>query len=534
MRETPERTPRQPISAAKLRFVENLRGYVFGCACVVLAVLFTRLLERVLEGQISPLFFAAVAVSAWYGGLGPALAATTLAGVATAFVFMPPEYSLRIGWDELFRLGAFLLVGVLISSLNEKERRARQSLVDAYATAAAANHAKDEFLAVLSHELRNPLNALLNAVTVAERQARDAGCDDGRRELLAVIRRNAELETRLIDDLLDLTRLSKGKLTISKERVDAHDVVRHAMEVCARDAENKDLKVYTHFYASESVVHADPARLEQVIWNLLRNSVKFTPRGGCITIRSFNVDEGALRVEIADTGIGISRDALPKVFSAFEQGDADITRRFGGLGLGLSICRRLVELHGGRISAYSEGRGRGATFAIELPVRRDARHAEAPDCAETASTRPEALTPPRRDLHILLVEDHADTAMLLHRLLEAEGHRVTCVGGVTAALAAAAAERFDIVISDIGLPDGNGRELMQRLRAAAAAAGDRIPGGIALSGYGTDRDVRRSIDAGFATHLVKPVDFDHLAAAIQQVGADHAVPAPDRHAVRLG
>jgi PAS domain S-box-containing protein len=381
--------------------------------------------------------------------------------------------------------------------------------------AEAANSSKDRFLAALSHELRTPLTPVLVGVTA---MLEDPDLPPPVRPVLEVTRRNVALEARLIDDLLDVTRIAQGKLRLEKTVVDAHGLIRQAVEICRDDAAAAGVRLDVGLEAGAHHVEGDPARVQQILWNLVKNAVKFTPAEGRVAVRSRNEpgdgsgDGGRPRlvVEVSDTGIGVDPEVLPRIFNAFEQGDAAVTRQFGGLGLGLAISRSLAEAHGGRLSAASEGRGRGSTFTLELltvpePAAPGSSDGEAPDGGASGKAGP---------LHILLAEDNADTLRVMARLLRLRGHRVATADGVEAALLAEQAEGpFDLVISDIGLPDGSGLDLMRQLRGRAP----RPAPGIALSGYGTEDDRRRSREAGFAAHLTKPVDFPTLEDAIRRV-----------------
>jgi CheY-like chemotaxis protein len=342
---------------------------------------------------------------------------------------------------------------------------------------------------VLSHELRTPLTPVLAAVSYIEENPSLAS------ELLAehigMIRRNVETQARLVDDLLDLTRITRGKVELHFEAVNANAVLRDALTMVRPDADAKDLSVSTEFRATEPHVWADPGRLQQVFWNILSNAVKFTPDGGSIAIRTADMADGRFRAEIQDTGVGIDAQFLPRLFMPFEQGESTITRRFGGLGLGLSIVKSIMDMHGANVVASSEGVGRGATFTIELPTA--AKSADArPSVSAPASLTGDDATPTvmRR---ILLVEDHADTRFIMARLLTS-----------FEAIELAEGKRFDLLISDIGLPDGSGMDVMRHLRQSQTIRG------IALSGYGLDDDLRRSAEAGFAQHLTKPINVHTL------------------------
>jgi signal transduction histidine kinase/CheY-like chemotaxis protein len=382
----------------------------------------------------------------------------------------------------------------------------------------AANDAKDRFLATLSHELRTPLTPVLALVAGLQEDERARGL---RREL-DVIRRNVELEARLIDDLLDLTRISRGKLELSFGPADARQVLMHALQTCARDLSAKKLQLSTILAAEDHAVWADGPRLTQVVWNLVRNAVKFTPEGGSVRVRSWNEDAW-LAVEVADNGIGIGPETLPRIFDAFEQGKRSITRRYGGLGLGLAISKAILELHGGSLTAASEGRDRGAVFTMRLPLAVESDARPASSWREAAMSRGARGTrgsgagggeSGRSGWRILLVEDHEDTADAMADLLDARGHRVTVarnLGEARAAVARVGEGGFDLLVSDLGLPDGSGHELMRELSDRYGLRG------IALSGYGMQEDLRKSREAGFERHLTKPVSPQALETAIQEV-----------------
>ena len=373
-------------------------------------------------------------------------------------------------------------------------------------TAHEANLAKNRFLAVLSHELRTPLTPILLSVSTL--------LDEGSlaadvRAALEMIRRNVALEARLIDDLLDVTRIIRGTFALELQPSDAHDLLHQAIEVCRSDLEGAQLDVSLDLAASAHAVLADPARLQQVFWNLLKNAAKFSPKGGTLAIRSRDdTAANTVVVEVADQGIGIDPAFLPRMFEAFEQGEASPwTRQYGGLGLGLSISRSIVEAHGGTLTAVSDGPGLGAIFRVTVPAARVA--------VASAATPPAARQATPEALRILLIEDDPSTLSVLTRLLRRDRHEVTTADCVRAALEAAdrACDDFDLIISDLGLPDGNGLDLMRVLQSRR-----RYPA-IALTGFGMDDDVRRSRDAGFRIHLTKPIDFRTLEAAIREAVA---------------
>lgn len=365
-----------------------------------------------------------------------------------------------------------------------------------------ANFAKDQFLAMLSHELRTPLTPVLSSVLALEGRE---GLPSDVRASLQMIHRNVELEARLIDDLLDLTRISKGKVQLSLELVDTHALLRNALEICEPHIREKHLALQVELGAARFNLRADPARLQQIFWNLIKNAVKFTPEGGRLSVRTSNgadEDGNRLQVEIEDNGLGIEPELLPKIFDAFEQGER---MRHGGLGLGLAITKALMELHKGRIFAESAGRDQGSKFTLHFPMAMEAPSGE---------VRPHAPTwaPKRKSVRILLVEDHEDTNRSLTQLLRRRGYHVQSAWDVRSALDLAGSEEFDVLISDMGLPDGTGLDIMQQI----VSDGQPIMG-IALTGFGMEGDVRKSHAAGFHHHLVKPVDLNKLESIIQEL-----------------
>ena len=402
----------------------------------------------------------------------------------------------RALFDESGRASRF--IGTMLDVTERKN--AELALQRAKQEAEQANRAKDQFLAMLSHELRTPLTPVLMTIASLRRQPDLA--DELQRDL-EVLQRNVELEALLIDDLLDLTRITHGKLELHNDGVDIHALLDHAIDISAADLEFKKLVVTRVYEAKEHYSWADAARLQQVFWNLVKNAVKFTPGGGRIELRTRNDDAHHLVVSVSDSGIGIDPSLVPRIFDAFEQGGRAMTNQYGGLGLGLAIAKRVIDLHGGTIVASSGGTGAGATFTITLRAM------------ETSLLDRPVLTLPAETLQggakILFVEDHADTARVLRRILESAGYTVVHSDSMAGALESAAVEDFDLVISDVGLPDGSGLELMRKLRSNGA-----LPG-IALSGFGTDDDLAASLAAGFKEHLTKPIDWPLLRNAIERV-----------------
>jgi len=369
-----------------------------------------------------------------------------------------------------------------------------------------ANAAKDQFLALLSHELRSPLAPVIAMVGELEAELPNS---QPVREAVEVVRRNVELEARLIDDLLDVTRISKGKLQLSFEAICIHQILQRAYEICRKEIEAKNLEVEFHLRAVHTHVQGDPARLQQVFWNLIKNSVKFTPEKGRITIETVNPAPDKIEARVIDTGIGIEREKIDKIFNAFEQGQTEITRRFGGLGLGLAISKALIDAHGGKISVQSSGQNQGATFSVELntvlaPIEHDGeRHDQKVD------RKPEPAV--SRHRRVLLVDDHYDTCIGMKRMLERRGYEITVAHSAEQAVEKVRIEDFDLLISDIGLPDRSGYELMREVRV-----NKDLPG-IALSGFGSEQDVKQAREAGFSEHLTKPINFERLERTIQNL-----------------
>ena len=403
-------------------------------------------------------------------------------------------------------------VAVLFSDISER-RRSELALQSAKAEAEAALRAKDDFLAALSHELRTPLTPVLMA---ASDLSNDPAMPADARETLRMMQRNIGLEARLIDDLLDLTRIAKGKLEMRAQDCEVHSLLGLALEIVRDEAQAKGVDLGVDLAAMRTHFTGDPARMQQVFWNLLKNAVKFTPPGGQVSIHSH--DEGnRLVIEVSDTGRGLSPDHLERIFVPFEQAGLVNNAQFGGLGLGLTIAKAIVEMHGGTIQATSAGPGLGATFRVELAARERPLgivHPAGPDAAPPPRDR--ETIPQAGPLRLLLVEDHEATREVLCRLLSRAGYQVTTASSVASARETAERADFDLVVSDVGLPDGTGIELMEVLHARYGLRG------IALTGYGMEEDQRRTREVGFVEHLVKPVDFAQLRRAIDRTTAPAA------------
>lgn len=364
--------------------------------------------------------------------------------------------------------------------------------------------AKDHVLAILSHELRTPLSAISSTLDLVELGQAAAGMLPENTlvpaqfdmSAVTVIRRNVGSLARMISELLDLSHFTKASLHLDLASVDAHDVINLALKDLEDQQKAKEIALDLRLHAAHSHIMADAPKLEQIISNIIANALKFTPTGGTVSIVTRNDGDGDLLIDVQDTGIGISAEALPRIFSPFEQGDASIHPRFGGLGLGLAIAHTLVNLHGGSLNAFSEGLDRGARFTARFQ-------------------RGEAANPAARSnsadgFRILLAEDNEDARRCLVALLESAGYEVDAAADVKTAVDLADWHDFDLLIADLGLPDGTGAELLLKLRVAAPG----LPA-IAISGYGMPHDILNSRAAGFLSHIVKPVQFAELAGLIQ-------------------
>jgi PAS domain S-box-containing protein len=437
--------------------------------------------------------------------------------------------------------GQIILAIVTVRDITEK-RQAQLELTRslaaeqaARAEAEAANRIKDEFLAVLSHELRTPLNPILGWSKLLRSRQYDAATTD---RALETIERNAQLQTQLIGDLLDVSRILQGKLRLDDHAVDLRATIQAAIETVQLAANTKAVHIQTVFDAAVGRVSGDPNRLQQVVWNLLSNAVKFSPAGGQVEVTLERVLSNSpwpwsaaapagnslptahsAQIRVADSGQGIVPEFLPHVFDTFRQADSAITRQFGGLGLGLAIARHIVELHGGTIAATSPGPGQGATFVVRLPL---------PIGLGTEDHLP--LTPEPADstslkgVKVLLVDDESDTRDVFSFLLEQAGAEVVAVASAAAALSALPQLKPDLLLSDIGMPDTDGYQLMRQIRALPPEQGGTIAA-IALTAYASELDQQQALAAGFQLHLAKPVEPEDLIGAIATLYLGHASSA---------
>jgi PAS domain S-box-containing protein len=387
------------------------------------------------------------------------------------------------------------------------------------AAAEAANRAKDEFLATVSHELRTPLNAISGWVQILRTGKVD---DDSSAHALEAIERSAKAQAKLIEDILDASRIITGKLRLDVRPVDLSSIVETAVDTVRPTADAKTIKVET-VINSAGLVSGDPNRLQQVIWNLLFNAIKFTPTSGRVTIQ-LDSDNDEVVVSVKDTGQGISAEFLPHVFDRFRQADNTTARRHGGLGLGLAIVRNLVESHGGTVQAQSEGEGRGATFSVRLPVVNVHKAKELPsqervhvaELHDTVALSSTALLPLLAGVRVLVVDDESDAREMLEIALSQRGATVTTAKTAREALELMQKWRPDVLVSDIGMPVEDGYLLISKVRALPADRGGRVPA-VALTGYASPEDRLRLLSAGYHLHLSKPVELGELTVLIARL-----------------
>jgi two-component system CheB/CheR fusion protein len=375
---------------------------------------------------------------------------------------------------------------------------------EARAEAEKANRLKDEFLAMLSHELRNPLNVVIGYAEILRRggETQKPGFVVKAAE---TIRRNALAQAQLVSDLLDLSRLQMGKLSLNRQPVSLSTIISDAIETVRAEATAKSITLEVNLDPDVVVVEGDPIRLGQIAWNLLNNAIKFTPAKGTVKV-SLVQETGNARFTIADSGQGISPEFLPHVFEMFRQADQSSARRQGGMGIGLALVKQLAQLHGGRVAAESEGIGQGASFSVWIPLEKEGEAA-----LRTEST---GATGALRRKFILVVDDSPETTEMLGKLLELEGAFVESARSGAEALEIAQRKRFDLVVSDISMPEMDGYELLRSLRELPEM--DKVPA-VALTGYGRNIDVDRAKQEGFAEHLTKPLDIDKLLKIVREL-----------------
>jgi PAS domain S-box-containing protein len=394
--------------------------------------------------------------------------------------------------------------------LLQREKAARQE-------AERVSRMKDEFLATLSHELRTPLNAILGWTAILRSPGGDSGEDLA--QGLEIIERNARAQSQLIEELLDMSRIINGKLRLDVQPVDLQAVVADAVESVRPAAEGKGVRLIKVLDPRGGPINGDPSRLQQVLWNLLTNAVKFTPRGGRVQVFLRRVNSH-VEVTVSDTGQGIAADFLPHLFTRFSQAETSTTRRYSGLGLGLALVKSLVELHGGTVKASSAGIDQGATFVVSLPLTAVHDKPDDPILTPAPSKEGSKALPDFRGFHVLVVDDEADARLLLERMLTKCNATVTTAGSAAEAIRAIRDHVPDMLLTDIGMPEEDGYELLAQLRQLPDAEGGDIPA-VALTAFARAEDRRRALMAGFQMHLPKPVESAELLAVVANICAVH-------------
>jgi PAS domain S-box-containing protein len=425
---------------------------------------------------------------------------------ARLFQGLQEELAARTKAEEALRLSEAQLKQFIAEreQLLQSERYARSE-------AERLGHMKDEFLATLSHELRTPLNAIQGWATLLRQ--REVTPEDRTRGLEA-IDRNVRAQAQIVSDLLDMSRIISGKIHLEVQPISLHEVIHNAIESVRASADAKKIRIRTLLDSRVGFVRGDANRLQQILWNLLSNALKFTPEGGRVQVILERVNSH-VEVVVEDSGVGIVAEFLPFVFERFRQADGAMTRRHGGLGIGLSIVKTLVELHGGSVRVKSAGENQGATFVIALPVSHvTEQEVERSQRLPVLADPLEAIELPRLDgSNVLIVDDEPDGRQLMVRILEGRGARVTAVAGGAEALELLKSHPFDILVSDIGMPDLDGYELMRRVRLLDSGRPGPIPA-IAVTAYARAEDRQRSLLAGYQMHLAKPIEARELVAGI--------------------
>jgi signal transduction histidine kinase/DNA-binding NarL/FixJ family response regulator len=475
-------------------------------------------------------FYPAIMLSAWYGGFSPGIVMTFLGAIAvvTLWPIGSPFSAIAI-----LSMLLYLFNGAAISGLTELLHRARRREYDlhevaeghkaeverllsqehgARMAAESATRAKDDFLATLSHELRTPLNVILGWVSVLRRGRVDEA-QLGR--AIEVIERNTRLQAHLVNDLLDVSRIVAGRLSIDKEEVDLFQLAQETIDGMKEHAAAKSLQIVTQLDPDARWVLGDAMRLRQVISNLCSNAMKFTPTGGRVQVE-LTRDKSNARLAIRDTGDGIEPHEINRIFERFEQG-ASASGRREGLGLGLAICRYFVDAHGGCIAAESAGKGQGATFTVDLPILTVLAGGRPVRLAERR--KPKALVPRLDGLKVLVVDDHQDAREMVGTVLKQYGAGVLLAGSAQEALESFSRNTVDVLVSDVGMPQADGYDLIARMRALERKTGAPLPA-VALTAYGSKEDRERAFRAGFHAHLVKPIDPEELGATIAEVAAN--------------
>ena len=443
----------------------------------------------------------AILACSWFGGVGPSLVAPLLLIMSVRIVQKEWGQVFDFSTKELSDLVVFLLLTVAVGWSGEVRRRAQRLARDQARQLREEARRKDHFLATLAHELRNPLAPLRSGLELLHMTSHEAADKSLVRDVREMMKRQVDQLVRLIDDLLDVSRINTGKFELRRERVDLVRTIRDAVDCAQPHMQAANHRLDLAIADSDLVIDADPARISQVVLNILNNAAKFTPAGGHIQLTAARAGDMA-EIRVSDNGVGIPPEMLPRVFDMFTQVDGTLTRSRGGLGIGLGIVRTLVRMHGGTVAVHSDGPGRGSLFLVRLPLS-SSDAAQREECQPSAAAENGAA----RQCRILVVDDNEDAARSLALLLNVKGHLCHLAFSGPTALRAVAEFQPEAVVLDIGMPEMNGYEVVQRLRALPQ--GERLVV-IAVTGWGQESDRRRSAAAGFDHHLVKPVNIDVL------------------------
>jgi signal transduction histidine kinase/ActR/RegA family two-component response regulator len=512
--------PRE-IRSAPVRY-----GLAIASFGLVLAASFV--LERIFPFRIdlTSMIIIAMIASAWFLGFGPGMVLAIILELTLDY-FSRPQFAFKSAIIIFNRMVLFSSVVWFASSRRNAERKLREQsalLAEALKSeqlarrqAETSDRLKDEFLAVVSHELRTPLSAILGWASMLNLGELE---EETTRNALRVIERNAKAQAEIIGDILDVSRIITGKLRIDARPVELATVVQSAAETLQLAADAKAISLSVSLDGNAGLVGGDPDRLQQVVWNLVSNAIKFTPKNGRVEIRVEQVDSN-IEVRVSDNGIGIGSEFLPHVFERFRQADSSTTRTYGGLGLGLAIVRHLVELHGGTVAAESAGRGQGAKFIVRLPLATTPLATQGKlEFQPGVKVEPKAIVTERPNLaglRVLLVDDEPDTLEILSLILGQFGADVRGAGSAGDALETFLQWKPDVLVSDLGMPGEDGFALIGKVRALTTEQGRDIPAA-ALTAHVREEDRVQALAAGYQTHIKKPVDPAKLAAAVASLG----------------
>lgn len=478
----------------------------YGCTAIAVVATVLTLPHLHLGPAGIVVYIFVLAACAWFGGIGPALVAPFLMGVAHRWHTRGIGEALDLSFPALMFLAAFTLLTGAIGWSGQMRRRAQDVVREQAAKLLEETKQKDRFLATLAHELRNPLAPIRTGLEILQISSGEPGRAAEISEIHGMMRRQVDQLVRLIDDLLDISRINTGKLELRREHVLLADVVRDAVEGARPHLENYGHEFVLSLPDRPITIDADGTRIAQVLLNLLNNAAKFTPEGGRVTL-SADMSNGLVELRVRDTGIGIRPQMLPVVFEMFAQADSSLEKSQGGLGIGLTIVKRLVEMHGGTVEARSEGPGRGSEFVVRLPV------IDAPHSDHGANLpRPAHLShaAPRK---VLVVDDNVDAARSLEIMLKSMGHTTRTVHDGQEAVQATEEFRPDLILMDLGMPKLNGFDATRLIRKQRSNKDVTI---IAVTGWGQEEDRRRSKEAGCDDHVVKPIEFSALSKLLDQ------------------